>query len=314
MNKHSSTLLRELPVQLHIDLYVEVVIAALIEQGKIDPRQLYIRPKSTFARNYRSDVTNIEVREDSSSQKASVFFDINREGLYDMLPEGLFHHNLRKTKAISAEESAQEIKMHREEEKHARAFFSPLEQVFYQQRIVLEIEEQKSLIGLSETIVDELITQFWNITVPLTHYQALCLAYMLPMLHRIVGDFSLTEQCLEILLQEPVSLRRKRSSPAYVALDDNRLGSFALGDDFLLNDWGISEAESLVIAIGPLINGVITDYLPTGKQQDYLSVLASYFIPAALDWSLEIIADPKQKTFELGSDSKKGTLNYTTII
>jgi len=306
--------LKDLPVSLKLDLYAEVVIASLIEQGKVDPEKLYIRPKGTFYRNYRADLEKIEVLEDKNTEQISVFVDINREGLYDMLPEGVFHKNLEKSQHIDTQETTQELKMHQEEEKNARKLFLPLEQMFYRQRIAIEIEEQKSLIGLSEAIVDELIHNFWNIPLPLSHYQSLCLAYMLPMLHQIVGNWDLTKQCLEILLQQPVSITRGTYQAEQVQLSENALGAFTLGNSFMLQDLLTPELTILVIRVGPLMNDKITDFLRDGRKKAYLNLLASYFIPATLDWKIDIIADPEHEMFRLGDISEKGLLNYTTVL
>lgn len=306
--------LKELPVRLKLDLYVEIVIAALIEQGKLDLSTLYIKPQGTFSRGYQPDLAKVEVIDDKKTEETAVFFNINREGIYDMLPEGVFHINLRKTKHVDTAESVKELKIHQEEEKNARKFFLPLEQMFYQQRIAIEIEEQKSLIGLSETIVDELIRDFWQIPVRLDYYQSLCLAYMLPIMHQVVGKFELTEQCLSILLQAPVAIQARVAHPQAINLSYNRLGNFCLGDNLMLNDIYLSELDVIRIKIGPVKEHAILDFMPQGKQEEYLNFLASYFIPAEHDWEIDLIVDPEQETFRLGDNSEKGLLNYTTVI
>ncbi|MGD1892530.1 MAG: hypothetical protein ACFB15_18310 [Cyclobacteriaceae bacterium] len=314
MNNATKSDLKELPIKLKLDLYAEVVIAALIEQGRLNAEKLYVRPKGTFYRSFQFDLAKIDVLEDKQLGDRSVFADVNREGLYDMLPEGIFHKNLRKTKHIDTQESVQELELHKKEEKHARQFFLPLEQMFYQQRIAIEIEEQRSLIGLSETIVEELISNFWNISLKLTYYQSLCLVYMLPMIHKIVGNFPLTEQCLQILLQVPVSISRGEIAVEPIVQESNKLGSLCLGGDFILNDEGVHDLRPVVIELGPLGEQPLADYFPQGSLEDYLNLLTSYFIPATLDWKFELIPNSEEKFFELGDIHQKGILNYTTVI
>lgn len=306
--------LKELPVQLQLDLYVEVIISALIREGKLDPKKLYIKPRGIFKRGYKHDLDQVEVLENKKTGDQSVFFNIHREGLYDMLPEGLFHKNLKKTRHIDTEESVQELKMHQEEEKHARSFFLPLEQEFYQQRIQIEIEEQKSLVGVSEFIINELIVNFWNITFPLEHYQSLCLAYMLPMMHRIVGNFELTKRSLEIILQAPVQLHTRNPKNEKVLLDKNRVGHFSLGENFILGDTLVKEVSDMVITIGPISSHELLDYLPGGKKQALLELLSAYFIPAEIDWEVDLLVHAEEEKFELVTDPERGLLNYTTVI
>lgn len=306
--------LKELPVQLKLDLYVEVVISALIREGKLDPKKLYIKPRGTFKRSYKHDLEQIEVLENKKTGEQSIFFAVLREGLYDMLPEGLFHSNLKKTKHIDTEESVQELKMHQEEEKYARNFFLPLEQEFYQQRIQIEIEEQKSLVGVSEFIIHELMANFWNITFPLEHDKSLCLAYMLPMMHRIVGNLSLTKRCLEIILQAPVKLHTSNPKDEKVLLSHNKMGHFSLGEDFILGDILAKEVNDLIITIGPISSNQLLDYLPGGKKQALLNLLSAYFIPAEIDWELALLVHAEEEKFELAANPAIGLLNYTTVI
>ncbi len=306
--------LKELPVQLKLDLYVEVVISALIGEGKLDPKKLYIKPRGTFKRSYQSELDQVEVLENRKAGEQSVFFSIHREGLYDMLPEGLFHKNLIKTKHIDTEESVQELKMHQEEEKHARHFFLPLEQEFYQQRIQIEIEEQKSLVGVSEFIINELIANFWKINFPLEHDQALCLAYMLPMMHRIVGNFELTARSLEIILQAPVRLNTRNPRDEKILLGKNKVGYFSLGENFILGDVLSKEVNDLTLAIGPISGEELLYFLPGGKKQALLDLLAGYFIPAEIDWETELLVNTEEEKFELATGPEMGLLNYTTVI
>lgn len=306
--------LKELPVKLKLDLYVEVIIASLIEEGKLDASKLYIRPKGIFSRSYQKDLSKVEVLSDKETEESSVFFDINREGLYDMLPEGIFHTNFRKPGLIDTQKSIQELRRHQEEEKNARKFFLPLEQEFYRQRILIEIEEQKSLIGLSEAIVAELISNFWNIPLLLNYYQALCMVYMLPIAHRIAGNLKLTERCLGILLQTPVQLIIKKPVDEQLSLDENRLGNFSLGDNIFLGDVFSKETPSVLVRVGPDNNDFVFGFLPQGKRLGYLELFFDYFMPAELDWDLEIIVSPEQEIFKLGDHHEKGLLGYTTVI
>jgi hypothetical protein len=77
------------------DFRAEVLVAFWLENGEKSLDNITIRPNGTFQRPYRKDV--LEIEQSEKEQPDGVTLHISREGLYDMLPEGVFHQADKKT-------------------------------------------------------------------------------------------------------------------------------------------------------------------------------------------------------------------------
>ena len=69
--------------------------------------------------------TSKEIRSEYSHYDLTdyLYLHVNRRSIYDALPEGIFHKNLHQSGKVSKEQVLDEIRIHREEEFFARAFF-----------------------------------------------------------------------------------------------------------------------------------------------------------------------------------------------
>jgi len=72
------------------NLKAEVFVTEILENSELDLADIDIFNQSTFSRSYRRDVIDFKI--DSYSRDTDKLqFHIARNGLYDTLPEGLFH-------------------------------------------------------------------------------------------------------------------------------------------------------------------------------------------------------------------------------
>lgn len=110
------------------DLRAEVVAAELIEHG-INQEDITFNFKGIKRRAYSRDIANIKLPTDDDENYK---FIINRESIYDSLPEAIFHQPLNSKPFKSKAEILDEIKIQREEEIEARKFFNPIENVLFQ--------------------------------------------------------------------------------------------------------------------------------------------------------------------------------------
>jgi hypothetical protein len=119
------------------DIKAEVIIADLIE-NKVNPADIVFIPDGSFKRNYTHDILFAEVRKLNNSQQV-VNIHTSRDGLYDSLPEGLFHEQTHE-RITSGKDMAEDSKKLKLEEKEARNFFLPFENEIFFQRVILELE------------------------------------------------------------------------------------------------------------------------------------------------------------------------------
>ena len=152
---------------LSFDIRAEVLIAELLEQAAIPRDKAILKAKGIHARPFSRDVLEVELFEDDRMRRDAIFFHVAREGLYDALPEGIFH--TPKTQR-NATEMVDEIKKQNQQREDARTFFLPIEEEFNRQRILVEQEERKTIGGFSDYkrfdrhFQQGLIVSFWKLT------------------------------------------------------------------------------------------------------------------------------------------------------
>ncbi len=297
-----------------IDLKVEAVIANAIRHKLVKIEYVFVRPLSTFQRSYSHDFSSVEKRERKQGNPY-YFVDINREGLYDTLPEGLFHQTLKKDAQIDTETAIKELELHRQEEKAARKFFLPLEQEFYRLQLLAEWQEsQLMLSSLNRQQYDALIN-LWDLPKELSNYQTLMMLHIIPLLHHIVGDYETTSNLLSLIMETPIRVEISQ----VITQETNEvelpcLGEFELGRDSILGNYIEDYHPHYLLIVGPIEKKYITNYLSGGKKRKTFLRLCAYFLPCQSDISVKIeITQPEEEGFLLhGEEAGEGYLGYTT--
>lgn len=117
------------------DINFEWLASYLYSQLDVDLFQMMIQPIGIFARHVNHDVG--KVRKIDVNGLQTLKFELNRDGIYDNLPHGLFHKSL--TTQSFKETSAQvleSIKIENEKEKNARSFFQIFENEILKSNVV----------------------------------------------------------------------------------------------------------------------------------------------------------------------------------
>ena len=120
------------------DLKVEIVAADILESG-LDPAELIVVPDGSFTRSYSRDISYAEVAKSANGQK-TLAIHVTRDGIYDCLPEAVFHRQSSEP-LTSGHDMAKLSKKQKMEEKEARLFFLPFENEIFTLRTQIEMEE-----------------------------------------------------------------------------------------------------------------------------------------------------------------------------
>lgn len=277
------------------NLKAEVLITEIQETTNFPDDQLVIKNESSFSRSYRRDVISVN----NNIDKNWLELKLSRDGLYDSLPEGLFHSN----DSIKKKSYADVRKRYKQEEKDARLFFSPLENEFFFQKKEIEKNERKLLNELSN-LKDDFLIDFWNIDDDIPKIYASKLIKLLPYSYKISGNFELTRLSLEQILGVKVSLKKKLKN---VLIDENKIenkSSNKLGIDTILNS---KEKEVfypyLESKIGPIPKDNIDGYLTKNGILKFVDVFYSYFIPFEMEVVTKLIVENKEG-FELNNTNQ----------
>lgn len=304
---------------IFFDIKAEAVIADLVENG-LEKDKIVCYQKGLFKRRYSRDIESIQkVKLENGKELLGVY--LNRDGLYDSLPEGLFHSRSEKTVNVS-ENASKETKRLKQEEKAARNFFLPYENEIIYQRVQLELEERNILSRFSEKLFDDIYPDLWNIHQSLNRKYAYRMALLLHFAHKITGHKILTAKCLESILDEKVNVKIVCSANSQIEEEvpvcknekDGSLGNNELGVDFICGQTFINHTKIMEFSIGPLINTNISEYLENGPITKFLSCFYSYFVPVDLDVRSNIIVEQAKRNFELSEKHGGPVLGFESSI
>ncbi len=289
---------------MHTTQKIEALLLQYLKEGKnID--DFIISPIGIYNRSLNQEVANISPIknpvEKTYTGKSKI--EVHREGLYDALPEGVFHDIVQ-----SEEDIEQRISEKREAE--ARQFFLPFEQEFY--RVRLRIEQfERALIDGHKTYFDtQKYSSLWSINPDLSFDEQYKLTQILPLIPHIVGDLELTEECFQLLLGLSVELMQlpPKSSSIKHSLG-GILGKTNLGSNSILGTNHYDGNTLLRLTIQDIPSEELANYLQKGKHTTFLQTICSYLIP--IDTDLEIQFSIKEKNDKAKLASINNRLGYS---
>ena len=107
-----------------VDFKAEVIAAELID-NHVPAEQIMILMLGARKRAFSKDVDTVKDEMSDYNNKEYTLITTHKEGIYDMLPQGLFHSPTLPKNATTQKEVIDNIKKHRVEESNARRFFLP---------------------------------------------------------------------------------------------------------------------------------------------------------------------------------------------
>ena len=306
------------------DLRLEVILAELLDYGYAFDDFL-VQPVGLFARRYRRDLGTVRDEQFERSHRPVVrtVLEMHREGLYDALPQQVFHQpgSGPTDGPPGVRAMVEDIRTQRRKEKATRLFFLPFEQEFFRCRVRIEQEERRYFSNLSARWYNEAMARFWGIADvglpagPLTN-----LLYLLPLAHGIVGDLPRTQQCFENVLGQPVQLRI--AAPLWHALAPTAgttptatgitLGNLALGRDLVLGGDYQEVLPALEITLLKLSVTELEAYLGGAWPAKALVLLCEYFVAFETDIVVQYEMAAAEASFRLGEGEDAAVLGFTT--
>ncbi|WP_420150004.1 hypothetical protein [Spirosoma sp.] len=298
---------------LPVDLRAEVVLADMLDDG-VTLDDLIVNPVGLFKRPYGRDISRVAWVEAQHKARRWLQIDLNRSGLYDLLPEGVFHQPTSHDTSSSKESTLREMAIQHEREQQARRFFLPFEQEFFRLRVRIEQEQRNFLFGDDNHAADVALDWFWGLPSFLTPIQRIRLRYLLPIMHQIVGNLSLMEACFGQLIDERVSLQIESSEQIWLLSDTPTLGQWQLGVDSVFDGWITDGEPILSITVHIDQPDKLMDYLPGTAGHRLLNWLTGYIVPMDLNSRLKLDTSALADTFVLAEEDALGRLDFTTFI
>ncbi|NML65123.1 type VI secretion system baseplate subunit TssG [Hymenobacter sp. RP-2-7] len=323
MRSPSARELLERQCRQTFDVRLEVLLAELLAYGYAF-EDFVVRPVSLFARRYRRDLGAVaeEPFERHHREVVRTVLEVHREGLYDALPQQVFHQpsgnpggHPPDVRAMVADSLAQ-----RRKEKATRKFFLPFEQEFFRYRVRLEQEERRYFNSLATNWYNEALARFWGLAeaglppVVLTN-----LLYLLPLACNIVGDLPRTQRCFESVLGHAVRLRSVAPQrhplpavPTNAQPTSGTLGSLALGRDLVLGGDYQETLPALEVTVQGLTVAELEAYLTNAWPATALALLCEYFVAFETDVVVRYDMAAAEPEFRLGEGEAAPVLGFTT--
>lgn len=201
----------------------EALCAELLQNG-ISFNNIVIRPLGSFRKSYRNDVDVI-----NEEQEAQIFeLNVNRDSLYDRLPEGLFHQP-KGGSGSSLTNMVGEHKRYKEEERNARKFFNPYEQEFFRYAVAINQMEKSIYYSLLNGEGQAAFCKFWQISDQFPEQAKAVLTFVLPWIKEIKGNANLTQKAYAMILDCPVMCNINIIDQSYT-----QASTFTLNDNNIL--------------------------------------------------------------------------------
>lgn len=290
------------------DLRAEVVAAELIEHG-INQEDITFNFKGIKRRAYSRDIANIKLPTDDDENYK---FIINRESIYDSLPEAIFHQPLNSKPFKSKAEILDEIKIQREEEIEARKFFNPIENEFGQIRLLLELSERKSNDNFSGSAVIQLFYKLFGTVSYFNNSQIAILLSLLPNIYELKGEFNILSKYYTLLLGDEFRIELKCEKRIHkVPIIDKEM---VLGVSSLTSDHLVYFEQVVYLNIKVKEPSRIALYLNDGPCVKILNFLNDYLMPFEFEKKIELILNENNRKTILGDLKSPAFLGANSYI
>jgi hypothetical protein len=238
----------------------------------------------------------------------------NRDGIYDSLPEGLFHQsNNRKQK--SKEDILHEIKTQKEEELSARKYFRPFEMLLDKTLADILIYEQKYYNTHPGNTFSDIIGKYWSLLELLTFRQKLLFIKLIPALEEVSRSLTTAAMVMKIIMDCPVTIKEgDKSIHKLDAKEIIPLGKWKLGVNSVIGKTRKSDNPDLDITAGPMSLEKMQLFLPGKINDRVLKSLINITIPFDRNTKVKYVVAETENKFRLSNDTHSAYLGINTKV
>jgi len=240
-----------------------------------------------------------------------------REGIYDYLPEGLFHPPSLGASRKNVDSVVREIRKQKRVEEDARKFFRPFElEVFFTEISSLLKESEFDISSSTDTLL-ETVSELWPLIKMLDKQNAYIFIYILPFFHQIRGDKKWFERCMTAFLQVPVEVTFAPNIIDRIERNDDSmlLGNSKLGVTYIPSGRHMDGQRNWVVNIGPIPYTEMKKYISGSPFRNILQALYDYFLPVTVDVEENFITEKEEYSFSLEDDERNASrLGYSTFL
>ncbi|RQO29735.1 hypothetical protein DBR32_14205 [Taibaiella sp. KBW10] len=299
---------------LYTDYKAEVVALNLYKyRQEVD--QVLIRRLGNNDRTFNKDIKAVREEYFELGEKI-ISIDTFREGIYDFLPEGVFHPPSLGHANSNVEEIVHQIRVQRKQEASARKFFYPFElEASYLELNSLLTECDYDLSQENDILIGTLV-ELWPLLKEFSAADAKVFAYLLPHFHAVRGSRFWFEKCLTAFLQVPVQVTfgPHHNLAGRIATDALVLSQMQLGVSTILTGDHMDGARNWIINYGPLPFEKLNDYVPESPLRRLLETLYGYCLPVSADVEEVFLTENEPEAFRLSEELDTSRLGFSTFV
>ena len=240
-----------------------------------------------------------------------------REGIYDYLPEGLFHPPSLNTSRKNVENVVNEIRKQKRVEDDARKFFRPFElEIFFTEISSLLKEHDFDLASDTDSLL-KVFSELWPVVKMLDKKNAYIFIHILPFFHQIRGDKSWFERCMTAFLQVPVEITFTPNIIDRIEENDDSmlLGNSRLGITYIPSGKHMDGERNWVVNIGPIPYYEMKKYIPGNPFRKVLQALYDYCLPVSVEIVENFVTEKQEYSFMLEDDERNSNrLGFSTFL
>lgn len=310
---------KELNLQndLHADFKATTKVAELLENGDIGKDNIAILPVGPARSAYAKDINGYSSYYSENLLKDCLIVEVNREGLYDMLPEGLFHGAPARSAGLSEVEMIADVQLRRTEEKDARRFFMPFEAELNHMRTLLEWYENRLDKKTTYNDLSMIFGAEWKEFDMLDNDQRIIWMHLLPVIQQKRNDTHFMGKLLSVLFNIPVQVTLHPAAVIQVPVDEGmrcKMGNGALGVDAVIGNSFATEGAEINIKIGPADAGRLLAFLPGSQQAQLIETVMAYLAPVETSIKVDLITSQENRIGSLGPGSVNSILGFTVYL
>jgi type VI secretion system protein ImpH len=282
------------------DFKAEVVAAEMAEHG-IDHDRILVMMLGALKRTHSKDVSSIDEEISNYNHKEYIVVKTPREGIYDMLPQGLFHRPAMLKPGQTETDLIKSIKQRKKEEADARKFFLPFEAAINYLRMQMVLYENRLDKRSHYNDLVNIFADHWEIFKYFHARQANIFLHLIPIIHDVRDDYPVIQTIFEMLLLLPVKIELRRQQPFHPAEPYlSKMGDSLLGVNLTTGNELFDEgADEILISIGPMPKDVRHEFMPGARNYNMLQLLKDYFLPVHLDVVTEYVMDEGDRVMRL---------------
>lgn len=303
--------------EINSDYRAVTLAADMIDSAVAEADKIELIPVGADRRAFAKDVSTSFRYFSEKRRQERIRIQVNREGLYDMLPEGLFHRPPRGSASMDEEGMIKDIRNRREEEKQARLFFSPFDAEFYHVRVMTERYENRLDQKTSFNDLNQIFAFGWDEFSLLTKEQSIIWMHLLPEIQSKRNDLQFISKILTALFGLTVTLTDATAFAKPVKIEtamQMELGRGSLGIDTIVGDNFMPENDFIKISVGPATPGELISFMPGNKNREILNMSINYLVPVDTEVQIDLLIDNQFQESVLSQQSESAYLGYTVFL